>query len=112
MLTVEQINKLISENKTIKFYHDYSWVKLSKQVLREQNNECQICKGKGIYTKAVIVHHVNYLRERPDLAYSRTYIDSLGQQHRQLLAVCHNCHEKIHGRAYKARTGFVNEEKW
>ena len=115
MFTVQHIKHLISINRLDKFYNDYYWRRLAHTVLTEQHNECQHCKARGKYTRATIVHHVNYLRKRPDLAYSRTYIDSNGREQKQLIALCHDCHEQIHQRgAYKAQSAkkFTNEEKW
>ena len=50
----------------------------------------------------------------PDLAYSRTYTDSEGREHKQLIALCQNCHEQIHNRTLNlsAKKKFTNEEKW
>lgn len=115
MFTAQQIKRLISDNRLDRFYNDYYWRRLAHTVLTEQHNECQQCKARGKYTRATIVHHANYLRKRPDLAYSRTYIDSNGREQKQLIALCHDCHEQIHQRgAYKAQSAkkFTNEEKW
>ena len=93
---------MINTDSLHTFYNSRSWRRLSHEVMRTQHNECQMCKAQGKYSKAVVVHHVNYIRKRPDLAYSRTYIDSEGKEHKQLIALCHECHEKIHERgAYK-----------
>lgn len=113
MYTTEQIKTLIKSGDVSRFYNDRAWRKLSHSVMSEQHNECQECRKKGRYSRAIVVHHVNHLRKRPDLAYSRTYTDNNGKEHIQLIALCHDCHERIHGRgAYKRSKGFWNKEKW
>lgn len=119
MFTVERIKQLIEREKLALFYNDRYWRKLAHSIMKEQHYECQLCKAAGRYSKARIVHHVNYLRKRPDLAYSRTYVDVDGHEKPQLIALCFDCHEKIHERgAYKnnfsknSAKKFVNEEKW
>lgn len=116
MLTVEQIKKLIEDNRLDIFYNSKYWRRFSKEVKREQNNECQICKSKGRYSPAKILHHVKHLKDRPDLAYSRYYIDENGVKQRQLLAVCFKCHEEEHDRQFKGNArlhkGYTNEEKF
>lgn len=115
MFTVQQIKHMINTDSLHAFYNSRSWRRLSHEIMRTQHNECQACKERGKYSRAVVVHHVNYIRKRPDLAYSRTYVDCEGNEHKQLIALCHDCHEKIHERgAYKKinKNKFVNEEKW
>lgn len=113
MFTTEQIKELIKKNDVHKFYNNRAWRNLSHAVMSQQHNECQECRQKGRYSKAVVVHHVNHLRKRPDLAYSTTFTDSNGKEQRQLIALCHDCHERIHGRgAYKESKKFCNVEKW
>ena len=113
---MDELIVLIDCNKLYEFYNSRYWRRLSHEVIKEQNNECQLCKARGRYTRATIAHHVNHLRERPDLAYSRLYIDENGKKQRNLLALCHACHEKEHGRVFKGNTrerkGFTNEEKF
>lgn len=110
----EEILKLIAENRLDLFYNSRFWRRLAHEVMREQNNECQLCKARGRYAPAKIVHHVKHLKDRPDLAYSRYYVDEQGNKQRQLLALCFACHEKAHGRVFKGNTGkrkgYTNEE--
>lgn len=85
-------------------------MRLASEVLKEQHNECQECLNKGILTKADTVHHVNYVKDRPDLALSKYYIDDDGQEQKNLIAICKRCHNVVHKRfGYKE---FINEEKW
>lgn len=114
MFTTDEIKRLAKENKMYKFYTSRSWQRIANQVRKEQHNECQICKANGRYTKANVVHHVNHIRKRPDLAYSKTYTDADGTDKPQLICLCHNCHEIIHDRNHskKNHKGFFTSEKW
>lgn len=98
------------------FYHSVQWTKLRKQVLEMDRNECQMCKLVGRYRKATVVHHVNHLKDRPDLCLS--VYDETGR--RQLLSVCKECHEnkchpdRIWVHQFKATSGMAvtQEERW
>lgn len=114
MLSVAEIKKLIENHQIAKFYDDIDWRLLSEEVRREYHNECQICKAKGKITPAVITHHVKHLRQHPELAYIKKYVDKDGKEQIQLLPVCFACHEEQHPeRRWSKRTGkYVNDEKW
>lgn len=104
------IRDLEQKDSLWKFYKSRAWMDLASEVLEEQHNECQECLKKGILTKADTVHHVNYVKDRPDLALSKYYIDEAGQEQRNLIAICKRCHNVVHKRfGYKE---FINEEKW
>ena len=122
---IKWINELIEADELWRFYKSEEWIRLKTTVLNEQHYECQICKAAGIITRfdegqngkrrlLSTVHHVNYVRTRPDLALSRYYTGRDGEQHRNLIAVCKKCHNRIHDRTFakKARTGYTNEERW
>lgn len=99
------LKNLIKTDKLFKFYKSTAWINLREAILKEQNFECQICKAKGIYTKATTVHHINFVRTSPALALSR--YDKAGKLN--LIAVCATCHNEIHKTKNK---GFTNEERW
>lgn len=107
---IKWINELIKRDEVYLFYFDDEWKCLRKEVLREQHKECQECLKKGILTKANTVHHVNYVKNRPDLALSKTYIDDKGKEQRQLIVVCDECHNKLHNRFTKKPP--LTEEWW
>lgn len=93
------------------FYHTSEWRKLRKRVLEFDRHECQICKAKGRYRKAVIVHHVKHLDERPDLALEM--FDEFGN--RQLVSVCKHCHEELHPDSlpkFGRMSEPLTEERW
>lgn len=115
------IEDLIEKDKLYVFYKSKYWggnkdyIGLKNEVLREQNNECQICKQRGSIIKADTVHHVQFVRRHPEMALSKYYYYK-GKKYRNLLAVCKSCHNELHPEKNKNRgkqeQGFTNEEKW
>lgn len=105
------ISKLISENRLEEFYNSKYWRKLRKEVLAEHKGECQICKSRGFYTEANTVHHVQYVRKHPRLALSKTYIFQ-GKEYKNLIPLCHDCHEEVHGYRQKEKKKPLTEERW
>lgn len=110
--TAEQIAELIKTNQTHKFYNSREWRKLSHTIKSEYHNECYFCRLKGRYSHSRIVHHVRHLKEFPELAYSRTYTDADGDEHLQLIPVCHSCHEEQHRKDNITQKRYSNIEKW
>lgn len=101
---VSWIIKLIRDNNIHAFYVSGQWKKLRKEVLKEQHKECQLCKSRGEYSKAVTVHHIKHLKKYPQLALTKS----------NLMSVCKECHNELHpekNRNHKART-ILNEERW
>lgn len=80
------------------FYISKAWLHLRGEVLSEQHHECQLCKAKGLYVPAVTVHHIKTVRQRPDLALTKS----------NLLCVCADCHYKIH----HTRAEKWDDERW
>lgn len=104
---VNWINKLIREDNIHAFYISKSWIELRSKVLKEQNNECQICKERGKYKRARTVHHIKHIKNRPDLALTRS----------NLLCVCEACHNELHPEKFekyifKTKKSELNEERW
>ena len=116
--TQSEIASMIIDENLAAFYNSREWRKLSRRVIRNGNGECIECKKMGKVSQAVLTHHVNELKTRPDLAYSLTYTDDKGETRPQLIPHCHDCHERIHQRgAYCEHGGkdekrFWQEEKW
>lgn len=109
------IRQLIRENKIEKFYLTMDWKELREDVLEYFHYECQECLKKGNYTKADCVHHINEVRNRPDLALSRWYTDPVtGKQEINLIPLCNACHNKIHDKLgeWQRQDKYTNEEKW
>ena len=103
MLTTDEIRSLIEADRTDVFYNSKPWRRLSRRIIRAAHGECQLCKELHKLSRATLVHHVKHLREHPELAYEPS----------NLMPLCHDCHERIHGRGiYQKPKGFTNEEKW
>lgn len=92
----EWINELIEKDELWRFYKSREFMRLREEVLREQHYECQICRAKGKITKATVVHHVKHVRDYPELALSKYYIDEYGNKQRNLIGVCSPCHNRVH----------------
>lgn len=111
--TIAEILEMVRKNDMRKFYNSWDWRKLSHAVIAENHNECYLCQRRGRVTPATITHHVNELKKRPDLAYSRTYTDEHGKVQKQLMPLCWQCHEEIHERGQFAFLAhYTNEERW
>lgn len=115
-MTEEQVSKwvsqLIADDRLHEFYVSPAWRRLRKEVLEEHKYECQICKSRGLYTKANHVHHVQYVRKHPRYALSKTYMFK-GEVKKNLIPVCHNCHEELHGyRQLDKKDKPLTEERW
>lgn len=108
------IRLLIDEGTLEKFYATEDWKELRAEVLEDFHNECQECLKKGSYTRADCVHHINEVRQRPDLALSKHYIDSNGEQKPNLIPLCNTCHNMIHDKLTKfyMKDKFTNKERW
>jgi 5-methylcytosine-specific restriction protein A len=109
---VLKLRKMIDNGNADGFYSWKPWKRLRKDVLRLDHYECQLCKAKGRYSRAEIVHHVKHLKDRPDLALS-----IWDGEERQLVSVCRRCHEELHpesmeGRFPAAKREAVPEERW
>lgn len=108
----EWIRHLISVKQVNKFYKSPSWIKVKGEVLQEQKHSCQECLKVGKITKTNTVHHVQFVRKHPRLALSKYYTHK-GKQYRNLIAVCPECHNKLHPEKIKKKKDkFVNEERW
>lgn len=108
------IMSLMQDDKLYRFYKSEEWLRLREEVLEDNHWECSMCKQKqpAVYSRAVHVHHVNEVRDRPDLALSRTYRDATGE-HDNLLALCHECHNVAHERFFRAEDRpQLNLERW
>ncbi|MGN1156190.1 MAG: HNH endonuclease [Agathobacter sp.] len=105
------ITRLIQENKIYKFYKSKEWIKLRNEILFESHYECAKCKARGKISKAVTVHHVQHVRKYPELALSKTYIFK-GKEYKNLIPLCHDCHDEEHERMKYKKKKHFNEERW
>lgn len=94
------------------FYTSGKWKQLRAQVLAMDRYECQLCKSRGRYAKATTVHHVNYVKQHPELALEIWY-EWRGKRKRNLISLCHDCHEEVHGyRKKDLDKPLLTEERW
>ena len=114
MITEQWIRQLIKEDKLYKFYKTKQWLDLKQSILNKFRNECQECLKLGKYSQARNVHHINEVKNRPDLALKEYYIDSsTGETKRNLIPLCIDCHNKAHGRMCgNEHKKQLNEERW
>ena len=94
-MTKEKLVQLVNDGREHIFYCSRAWHNKRKKILKADRYECQICKSQGKYSRTTVVHHVQHLRDRPDLGLSDTYVDADGVEHRQLVSVCENCHKTV-----------------
>ena len=73
--------------------------------------ECQDCRAEGRYTRATTVHHNQFVMHHPELALEVWY-EFGGQQYRNLVSLCHDCHERRHGYRQKEAAEPLTEERW
>ena len=103
MFSLDQIQKMISDNDLSPFYNDRYWRNLTMEIIKNNHNECTLCKQRGKYTQAQMVHHIEPLKQSPELAYNRD----------NLMPLCNDCHDRVHKRgSYCERRGYRNTEKW
>ena len=91
-MNLEFIKRCISDDDTHRFYCRKEWQEIREKVLRLDHYECQKCKAKGKYKRAVIVHHVHHLKDYPSMALD--IYDKEGN--RNLVSLCQSCHEEEH----------------
>lgn len=109
---LDRLQNLLIEGRENVWYNGAAWGHVRKEVLKMDRYECQICKSKGRYSRAQIVHHIKHLKDRPDLALS-IYDPDTGE--RQLISVCKRCHEQLHPESqkqYRPANKPVTEERW
>ena len=109
------IKRLIAADKVEQFYYTEDWKELRQEVLDFFHNECQECLKLGRYTKADCVHHINEVRNRPDLALSMYYTDVQGNRQHNLVPLCNQCHNIAHpekGFNNAKKEKFMNKELW
>ena len=112
-VSTEFLRECIRSNNLLPFYNSRAWKRLRLEVLIEDHWECQECKKNGRYKRANSVHHVKPVREHPELAMCRHFIDESGKRQRQLLSECDDCHKMLddHRRRAKAKP-LMSDERW
>ena len=113
-MRLKQLAALIAQGNEDRFYDWPEWDEARDEALRLDRGECYLCRTRHKrFRKAVLVHHVKHLKDRPDLALSLFDPDT-GE--RQLVGLCRGCHEDEHPeRRWRGSTAFrspVTEERW
>lgn len=109
------LRALIAAGDVHPFYVTAEWRALSAEILKQDRYECQICKAKGRYRRADLVHHVNHVKRRPELALDIYYTNDEGERKRNLISVCKSCHETVcHPERMRRPSApyFTTEERW
>lgn len=110
------ITQLIAEDKMVKFYQSKEWTTLRTKVLQEHHYECMHCRQQGRIRRADTVHHVNHVKDRPDLALTQYTVDDQGNRTINLVPLCNQCHNKEHPekllRYRKKKKKEITEERW
>lgn len=108
---LQRIKRLMDSPRQVKFYQSPEWVRMRRHVLERHNNECEICRSRGKYAKATMVHHVWHVTKHPELSLSEYYYSG-GKAHAQLLALCHPCHEAVHQHRHAKKCEPITPERW
>lgn len=99
------------ENDIHKFYIWQRWINVRREVLGMDKGECQACKKKKRYKKANTVHHNKHLKDFPELALD-IWFEWRGEKKRNLVSLCRECHEEIHGYRRRKKEEPLTEERW
>ncbi|WP_416729210.1 HNH endonuclease [Fictibacillus sp. JL2B1089] len=87
-------DKYKRDRESRRFYKSKAWKKCRKLVLIRDNHLCQNCFKKGKLTAADMVHHIEELKDKPELALNED----------NLISLCNTCHNKEHpDKAYKGK---------
>jgi 5-methylcytosine-specific restriction endonuclease McrA len=111
IMTEEERSVLVALVRAGRFYESWAWKTLRAQVLAEHKGECQICKSRGLFRHATVVHHVQYTDRHPELALSRTY-EYGGKEYQNLVPVCRDCHERLHNHRRKPDSCANDTKHW
>ncbi len=97
--------------KTNPFYLKKEWKHLRHDVIEADKYECQYCKARGYYSKAVSVHHVKPIERFPELALELYYVDESGKLQRNLMSACDKCHKEQDNKRREEKI-LLTEERW
>lgn len=87
----QKIRRVNRESRQ-KIYQSAEWKKLRLAKL-QQDPLCELCLSKGIVTEAVDVHHIDSFTK-----YDGTKKLALAYNYANLLALCKQCHQKLHNK--------------
>ena len=106
-----RVLRLCDSPRQERFYKDGAWRRLRTELIGEGHGECVLCRARGRYSRAVMVHHVWFLSAHPELAYARHYYSG-GRAYPQLLPLCHDCHEAVHEHRHAEKRDPITLERW
>ena len=96
---LRQLKDLIASGREHLFYTWTEWLEVRGEALKLDHNECWKCRTVyHRYRRAKLVHHVQHLKERPDLALNLWW-----RGERQLVSLCRDCHEEEHPERFEKR---------
>lgn len=110
----EEVKRQVAQGDTDVLYKTKEWQELRQRILLRDHHECQRCNdhndlGKPIkrirLRKANTVHHIQEVRDRPDLMMEES----------NLISLCHECHDIVHDRTTKKFNKpkqRLTEERW
>lgn len=106
----------IAKNDMFPFYNRKVWRDLSKKLIKEQHNECEMCRRKGKLTtknnsRRLLVHHIFEVKDYPQYALSKWVVIN-GERKQNLIVLCDECHENEHKRFGEKKEKFTNQERW
>lgn len=70
------------------FYKSTAWKSKRRNILRRDDYRCQECKRYGKSITATTVHHIEPLKDKPELRLEGS----------NLVSLCGKCHERMHDR--------------
>ena len=115
-MTIEKIKELVESGHEERFYNSGDWDEVAYSVKKLDHFECVLCKARGrCTTRNLLVHHVNHLKDRPDLALTIWIEDTNGKRQRNLITVCRRCHETVchpDRMAKETKERFQTVERW
>lgn len=79
-------DKRRADDKEYKFYKSSKWIKFRNYIMQRDHHLCQICLQNNKLTDATVVHHIKPVRECWELRLKENNV----------IAVCTECHNKIH----------------
>lgn len=100
MKLTEEVKRQVLLGNIDALYKTKEWQMLREKVLERDHYECQRCNGQNDLgksnkrirlTKANTVHHIQEVRDRPDLMLDEN----------NLISLCHECHDVVHNRVTK-----------
>lgn len=100
---VEWIKALIQHKNIKAFYNSMLWLNKRAEALDRDNNECQKCKARGLFSSANCVHHKKHVKKHPELALELDNLKSL----------CNSCHDEEHPEKLRNKPKpQLNIERW